>query len=84
MNIDLSCKDLPELPSFPKILDGYFWCADNYLTSLKGCPKIINSSFDCSHNKLVNLLESPKVVFGKRWHTFNHLLSRDYIPFNNI
>lgn len=81
MNIDISCKDLTELPSFLKILDGYFWCGDNLLTSLKGCPIIIHGSFDCSHNILTNLLEAPKIVFRRSWYNSNHLLSSDYIPF---
>jgi len=45
---------LYELPNFIKfnIINGYFDCAFNNLTSLEECPNIVKSSFNCEENKV--------------------------------
>jgi hypothetical protein len=46
----------------PEIVEGYFNCHTNQLTSLIGCPKIIEGYFSCSYNKLTSLEGCPKII----------------------
>ena len=36
----------------PEIVEGYFSCTHNQLTSLEGCPKIVGGNFWCFDNKV--------------------------------
>jgi hypothetical protein len=60
----LYLTSLPEWMGEIDIVNGYFDCSNNLLTSLKGCPKEVKGSFYCSRNKLTSLEGCPKVVKG--------------------
>ena len=51
-NVDLDYKNLTEFPDYIKFnyVSGWFACADNQLTSLKGCPTSVRRSFWCRYN----------------------------------
>lgn len=79
-------KKFTEIPVQFNIVNGYFYCYDNNLTSLKGCPKIVNGHFDCKRNKLTSLEYLPIVkghlmcddslkesIEYKRWKLMNTL-----------
>ena len=53
-DVKLSYKNLIEFPDYIKFnyVSGYFDCANNQLTSLKGCPASVGGSFDCSDNQV--------------------------------
>jgi hypothetical protein len=55
--------NLPEYIQFGKVA-GFFDCADNNMTSLRGCPKYVEGYFACDHNNLKTLDGCPKRVDG--------------------
>jgi hypothetical protein len=61
-DVDLSDRDLTELPIKFNKVSGYFYCYNNKLTSLKGCPKIVGGDFNCYNNQLTSLIGSPEKV----------------------
>ena len=61
-NVNISHKNLEEIPVKFGIIIGDFNCHDNKLTSLEGCPQIVNSGFNCSKNNLTNLEGCPQIV----------------------
>jgi hypothetical protein len=44
------------------IVNGYFNCGRNHLTSLKGCPVRVGNGFSCHHNNLTSLQYSPQYM----------------------
>ena len=46
------------------IVQDFFDCEKNNLTSLKGCPEIVNGDMDCSDNNLKSLKYCPKIITG--------------------
>ena len=56
------------------IVDGYFSCFHNQLTSLEGGPKEVKDNFTCSSNRLTNLIGSPNKV-GGTFSCFNNQLT---------
>ena len=61
-SVDLDNERLKFLPvQFGKI-NGYFFCEDNKLKSLKGCPIEIKGEFSCSKNEIYNLEGYPKNI----------------------
>jgi len=61
--VDLSAFHLTELLDISDVVvDGYFHCTDNYLTSLKGCPISVIGSLYCCHNNLTSLEGAPQTV----------------------
>lgn len=62
------------------IVDGFFDCSGNKLTSLKGCPKEVGSWFDCSNNNLISLEYSPIIVGGDFNCNYNNLTNLKYAP----
>ena len=44
------------------VVNGYFWCENNRLTSLVGAPQEVGGSFDCSYNHLTSLVGAPLKV----------------------
>ena len=61
--VDLSKRDLTELPDFSKVIvKGFFDCSINQLTSLKGAPKKVTSFFNCNDNNLTSLVGGPREV----------------------
>ena len=64
-DLDLAVEGLTELPDLSEVtVEGDFSCANNKLTSLKGCPRVVGGDFDCSHNKLTSLEGAPRKVGG--------------------
>jgi hypothetical protein len=61
-NVKLRDKDLKSIPLNFNIINGYFDCGYNNLTSLKGCPVRVGSMFSCYGNKLTSLQHSPQYV----------------------
>ena len=73
--VNISRKNLTEIPfQFGKVY-GYFDCSVNKLTSLKGCPIYVNGQFWCDMNKLKNLDNCPEHVSG---HFFSDI--QDFYP----
>lgn len=63
-SIDLSGKGYTELPIQFRKVAGDFSCANNKLTTLKGCPDTVESEFNASYNKLYTLYYCPRVTFS--------------------
>ncbi len=63
-NIDLTFKELTELPVSFKRVNGYFWCTGNKITSTKGFPQVVTGSFYCNRNHLTSLVGGPMIVGG--------------------
>jgi len=63
-DVDLWGKKLESIPLNFNIVNGYFYCGRNYLTSLKGCPVRVGYWFSCHRNKLTSLQYSPQYVEG--------------------
>ncbi len=63
-SVDLSFKNLTQLPLTFNKVSGYFYCSYNNLTSLKGSPRWVGGWFDCDHNNLTSLEFSPDYVGG--------------------
>ena len=58
-DLDLSAMDLESLPDLSSItVNGFFYCSNNKLTSLKGCPQYVGG-FDCSCNEIKSLMYGP-------------------------
>lgn len=64
-NVDLSDKDLEEIPIKFGIVRGNFDCSNNLmLRSLKNCPRIVMGNFDCSRNAIDDLNLLPDIIGG--------------------
>jgi hypothetical protein len=66
-NVDMTNKNLTEIPVKFGRVEGRFDCSNNNLTTLKNCPTYINggfSSFDCGGNKLTSLEYCPDSIGG--------------------
>jgi len=62
-DLDLSYKGITSLEGLNiSIVDGFFACSYNELTSLKGCPRIVNGIFLCENNKLTSLKFVPTII----------------------
>ena len=61
--VDLSNKNLTQIPLKFNIVGGNFDCSNNKLTSLLGAPTVVFGTFDCSHNELQSLVGVSKKVF---------------------
>src|SRR5574344_993194 len=55
-------KKLESIPLNFNIVNGYFSCYDNNLTSLKGCPVRVGNYFSCHSNELTSLQYSPQYM----------------------
>jgi hypothetical protein len=88
-------KKLESIPLNFNIVNGYFECGDNHLTSLKGCPVRVGDYFYCYSNKLTSLKYSPQYVesgnFSCGWNKIESLqycteLIRGYFhcTYNNL
>jgi hypothetical protein len=75
--VDLYWKKLTSIPLNFNIVNGYFNCGNNYLTSLKGCPVRVGNWFSCHNNKLTSLQYSPQYIerggFDCRWNEIESL-----------
>jgi len=63
-DVNISNKNLTEIPIQFGIVKGNFRCDENKLTTLKGAPKYIGHTFDCSYNQLTTLQGAPRYVGG--------------------
>jgi hypothetical protein len=79
-DVDLSYKDLTELPLTFNRVYGDFRCIDNKLTSLKGSPRWIGDSFNFRYNNLTSLEFSPRWVGGYFNCDDNLLTSLEFGP----
>ena len=62
-NVDLRNLCLTELFDLSDVeIEGYYWCNNNYLTSLRGAPLTVRHSFQCYGNPLTSLEGIPKTV----------------------
>jgi len=79
-DVDLEKKYLSYIPVKFGIVNGYFECSNNQLTSLNGSPKEVKGYFDCSYNQLTTLNGSPKEVKGNFYCSYNLLTSLEGAP----
>ena len=64
-NFNCSSKKLKDLKGVRfGVVEGYFFCYKNSLTSLEGAPQVVKGYFCCSCNKLTSLEGAPQVVKG--------------------
>jgi hypothetical protein len=61
-DVDLYNKRLESIPLNFNIVNGYFECGRNYLTSLKGCPVRVGNWFSCYESYLTSLQYSPQYM----------------------
>jgi hypothetical protein len=75
-------NNISYIPRFFKniIVNGYFYCYNNNLTSLEGSPQEVSGWFDCSNNKLTSLEGSPQEVGGYFDCSYNKLTSLKGAP----
>ena len=78
--VDLSFKDLKDVPIKFNKIEGDFNCSDNNLTSLEGCPTVINGGFHCGFNNLTSLKGCPTVINGGFHCSNNYLTSLECCP----
>lgn len=74
-NVDLSNKNLYNLPLIFNKVNGDFHCYSNYLTTLHGAPKYVNGSFSCGYNYLTSLEGCPQTINGSFGCSNNQLIS---------
>jgi hypothetical protein len=91
-DVNLCGKKLESIPLNFNIVNGYFDCGYNYLTSLKGCPVRVGNGFSCYNNQLTSLQHSPQYMengyFSCGWNKIKSLqycteLIRGYFSCNN-
>jgi hypothetical protein len=61
-DVNLYNKKLESIPLNFNIVNGYFGCGYNHLTSLKGCPVRVGNGFYCYDNQLTSLQYSTQYV----------------------
>jgi hypothetical protein len=75
--VNLYNKRLESIPLNFNIVNGYFVCGWNYLTSLKGCPVRVGDYFSCYNNQLTSLQYSPQYMengdFSCGWNKIESL-----------
>jgi hypothetical protein len=76
-NVYLWDKKLTSIPLNFNIVNGYFECGYNYLTSLKGCPVRVSNEFSCYNSQLTSLQYSPQYMenddFNCGWNKIESL-----------
>ena len=56
------------------VVDGYFYCENNALTSLVGAPLKVGDDFYCDDNSLTSLMGAPQEV-GEGFYCHNNALT---------
>jgi hypothetical protein len=80
-NVDLSDRDLTELPDLSKVtIIGGFYCHENQLTYLRGAPQEVFGDFSCYENQLTSLQGAPQKVIGSFDCHDNQLTSLEGAP----
>ena len=72
-DVNLWNKGLTELPLTFNKVSGYFDCAGNNLTTLKGSPRWVGGGFYCDNNQLTSLEFSPEYIDRNFWCQYNNL-----------
>ena len=72
-DVNLWNKGLTELPLTFNKVSGYFDCAGNNLTTLKGSPRWVGGGFYCDNNQLTSLEFSPDYVGSAFFCGWNQL-----------
>ena len=72
-DVNLSHRNLYQLPLKFNKINGHFSCEDNKLSNLNGCPREIKKYFNCGHNDLTTLVGGPNKVGGGYYCEYNHL-----------
>ena len=62
------------------VVDGYFYCENNALTSLVGAPLKVGDDFYCDHNALTSLVGAPQSVGENFRCNHNALTSLEGAP----
>lgn len=63
-DVDITHHSLNEIPIQFNIVEGYFICYCNNLSSLKGCPKIVKKDFHCDQNPYLKSLKHLPIIYG--------------------
>ncbi|MFA5759311.1 MAG: hypothetical protein WC942_08170 [Clostridia bacterium] len=79
-DVELSNRNLVNLPFKFGVVAGSFYCNSNKLTSLEGAPKEVGEDFNCVNNKLTSLEGGPKEVSGDFYCANNELTSLEGAP----
>lgn len=83
-SVDLSGRDLIEIPIVFNKVTGFFDCSRNNLESLYGSPKETGKDFYCQDNFLTSLEYCPKIVKGYFSCASNKLTTLEHSPTSNI
>jgi len=81
-HVDLIDLDLVEIPEYIQfsVVERFFTCSRNKLTTLKGCPRYVGGYFGCTHNNLTSLEYCPNFVGGDFiCHDNNIKFTEDYV-----
>lgn len=78
--VDISFKELEEIPVSFGIVKGDFNCSNNRLISLKGAPMQVGVSFFCHQNRLTSLEGSPKTIGKAFVCSHNELTTLKGVP----
>jgi len=62
--VDISGKNLKEIPVRFNKVSRSFDCSNNLLTTLEGCPLKVGEDFNCEKNNLKNLIGGHKDIDG--------------------
>jgi hypothetical protein len=80
-DLNISFENLAELPDLSGVIvEGYFDCSSNQLTSLKGAPQKVGGNFVCYANELTTLEGAPQKVGGGFSCFNNKLTTLEYAP----
>jgi len=66
-NVNISSMNLTEIPVKFGIVEGYFRCSHNKLTTLKNCPTSVGGSFYCEGNNLKDYFKNLKEEDFPHW-----------------
>jgi hypothetical protein len=72
-DVDISFRELTEMPLKFRYLSGTFHCDHNHLTTLEGVPVSVSGNFFCDHNHLTTLEGAPQSVGNIFWCNSNDL-----------
>lgn len=78
-DVDLSGKNLEEIPLKFNLVAGYFDCSNNNLKNLNNSPVFSRSGFDCSNNKITTLKGAPLITKNFNCSN-NNLLTLKHTP----
>jgi hypothetical protein len=71
--VNIKKMGLKKIPFKFGIVEYYFYCDENELSTLEGAPEKVNGAFDCSFNRLASLEGAPREVDGVFYCGYNNL-----------